>query len=228
MMKDFLDLLQSLCIIIYCFLGSAAFLKSLLREERSSSRPRPAKQGQVRRRPRPAPVLTEDAAEDGRIPKPPAAEYTPVPWPQEPHPVSERPSAPEPVRYPQTPPPGALGQPYEVANPGYKLSKGYSLQLHPSPDGVLMAYRIGDGICVYAQPNLEDDSTNIKRLGLMQLYDMYDQNENPYQTLPTGYLRITNYQPAVCTEYGSNLTLLHKGRLVVIPVAETVYMNQGF
>ena len=31
-MKDFLDLLQSLFLTMYCFLGSAAFLKYLLRE----------------------------------------------------------------------------------------------------------------------------------------------------------------------------------------------------
>lgn len=227
MMKDFLDLLQSLCIIIYCFLGSAAFLKSLLREERSSSRTTPAKQGQVRRRPTPRLNLTEET-EAEPIPKSPAAEQPPAPVPQVPYPVLEQPAAPEPVQYPCTPPPGWSGQPYEIANPGYKLNNGYSLQLHPSSDGVLMAYRIGDEICVYVQPNLEDDSTNIQLLGLQYLYDMYNQHEKPYRVLPKGYLRITNYQPAVCAEYGSNLTLLHKGRLVVIPVEETVYMNQGF
>lgn len=227
-MKDFLDLLQSLCIIVYCFLGSAAFLRSLLREEHSSSRPTPAKREQVRRRPKSNPPLTEDGNEEERMPKSPAAEQTLVSVPQKPHLVSEQPAAPEPVRYPFTPPPGVSGQPYEIANPGYKLTNGYNLQLHPAPDGVLMAYRIGDGICVYVQPNLEDDSTNIQLLGLRYLYDMYDQYEKPYRVLPKGCLRISNYQPAVCTEYGSNLTLLHKGRLVVIPVEETVYMNQGF
>lgn len=225
-MKDFLDLLQSLFLTMYCFLGSAAFLKYLLREEQSSSRPRQAKQERVRRH-RTPPVLPEEPADGERICDPPAAEHPPVRRQQELHPLPERPAAPEPVRYPHNPPPGVLGQPYEVANPGYKLSKGYSLQLYPSGDGVLRAYRIGDAICVYVQPDLEDDSTNIKRLGLMQLYDMYDQNENQYRVLPAGYLRIINYQPAVCAEYGNNLTLLSKGRSVVIPVDETAYMKQG-
>lgn len=227
MMKDLLDLLQSLCIIVYCFLGSAAFLRSLLRGEHSSSRPTPAKQVQVRRRPNPNLNLKEEDEEE-RIPKSPAAEQPPTPAPQVPHSVLEQPAAPEPDQYPCTPPPGWSGQPYEIANPGYKLTDGYNLQLHPSPDGVLMAYRIGDEICVYVQPDLEDDSTNIQLLGLRYLYDMYDQYEKPYRVLPKGCLRITNYQPAVCTEYGSNLTMLRKGCLVVIPVEETIYMNQGF
>ena len=227
-MKDFLDLLQSLCIIVYCFLGSAAFLRSLLWGGQSSSRSTPAKREKVRRRPKPDLSLAEDGNEDDRLPKAPAAELPLAPVSQKPHTVSEQPAVLEPVQYPCTPPPGWSGQPYEIANPGYKLTNGYNLQLHPSPDGVLMAYRIGDEICVYVQPNLEDDSTNIQLLGLRYLYDMYDQCEKPYRVLPKGCLRITNYQPAVCTEYGSNLTMLRKGCLVVIPVEETVYMNQGF
>ena len=134
--------------------------------------------------------------------------------------MPERAPVPEPIQYPQNPPPGTPELSYEVANPGYKLTEGYSLQLQPSAYGVLRAYKIGDAICVYVLAGLEDASVDLKRLGLLQLYDMYDQYGNQYRVLPMGRLRIKNHQPALCMEYGSNLTLLSKGRLLVIPVDE--------
>lgn len=219
-MKDFLNVLQSLFVIVYCFLGSAAFVKYLLGEERGSSRNRQAKHKRTRK-PAVTLELPEDSAQSPRTPEAPAEPGIPVPRQQEPQPESERALVPEPIQYPQNLPPGAPELSYEVANPGYKLTEGYSLQLQPSAYGVLRACRIGDAICVYVQTGLEDASADIKRLGLLQLYDMYDQYGNQYRVLPMGCLRIRNHQPALCMECGSNLTLLSKGRLLVIPVDGT-------
>ncbi len=221
-MKDFLNLLQSFLLIVYCIFGSAAFLKYLLLEERSVSRSRKTKKTEPRRqRPKPIPVPTEEPAV-------PAAEHTQPFRQPEPQTVPERAPAGEPIQYPQDPPPGVPASAYEVANPGYKLSDGYRLQLQPSDDGVLLASSLGDAVCVYVQPGLEDASVNLKWLGLKHLYDMYDQNGNLYRVLPDGRLRIQNLQPAVCAQYGSNLTLQSKGRLFVTRIDEEGCINQGY
>ena len=224
-MKAFLELLQTILLIVYCIFGSAAFLKYLLQEERGSSSSHPKKRSsQSRQRPKAHPA---PAAAPAQQAPPVQMPETPVPEaPPEPQRLPER--IPEPAGYPPEPPPGVPTGVYEVANPGYKLSDGYQLQLQPSSDGVLLACLVGDTFCVYVQPGLEEAGVNLKWFGLQHLYDMYDKNGKLHRSLPDGRLRIQNLQPAVCARYGSNLTLISRGKLVVLPIGETAYTNQGF
>lgn len=214
-MKNLLDLLQSVSVLVFCALGSAAFLKYLLcppqRPSRSQAAPRASKAAAGC--PGAAPPQTRIEPAPARPPVPPP--------PPDIAPAQAEPAPPAPL-YPQTPPRELPATPYEVANPGYKLSDGFCLQLRPSACGVLLAYSISSVTCVYIQPGLEDASVDLKRQGIGQLYDLYDRSGKPYQALPQGVLRLTNIQPALCRAYGENLALVTKGRLLAVPASDPV------
>lgn len=220
-MKDVLELLQSLLSLLFLALGSAAFLKYLLPNPSQIALPQssPGKRIRASREtgtPKAEPIGT---APEHTAPEPVSAASAAAHHPPQAHVQPPKPPAPV---YPRNPPHGIPILTYEVANPGLKRSDGFPLQLQPSSCGILLACRVHSAICVYVQPGLEDDASDLKRQYLSQLYDLYDPSGAPLQTLPRGFLRISNLQPALCAEYGANLTLLAKGRVSVTPAGTPV------
>ena len=130
---------------------------------------------------------------------------------------SPAPSAAQPIRYdfPPDPPTHAFVTHCAVVNPNFQLAPGHSLELRPTANGIMEVCDIDGVLVVYVKKNLEDVGVDLKRLGLLSVFEICDESDMLLQDFPSGRLRLLNLKPAICAEYGDNLRLVEKGRLLV-------------